>query len=102
MLFYQDRRAITGTMSSTAKIFTVTALNNATLTGAIYFPNNKIEIATINNFGGTASTGCTIWVGRYIKFQAFNNDYKGGCDAYGTTPVAIVTTTIVSKGKVFE
>ena len=102
VLFYQDRRATTGTMSSTAKIFTVTALNNATLTGAIYFPNNKIEIATINNFGGTASTGCTIWVGRYIKFQAFNNNYKGGCDAYGTTPVAIVTTTIVSKGKVFE
>jgi Flp pilus assembly protein TadG len=102
VLFYQDRRVATGNMASTAKIFTVTALNNATLTGAIYFPNNKIEIATINNFGGTASTGCTIWVGRYIKFQNFNNNYKGGCSAYGTTPVGIVTTTTVYKGKVFE
>lgn len=102
VLFYQDRRASTGTMTSTSKIFTVSSLNNATLTGAIYFPNNRIQISSINNFGGTASTGCTIFVGRYIKFSSFNNNYKGGCSAYGTTPVGVVTTTTVLKGKVFE
>lgn len=102
VLFYQDRRANTGTMSSTSKIFTVSSLNNATLSGAIYFPNNRIDISSINNFGGTASTGCTIFVGRYIKFSSFNNNYKGGCSTYGTTPVGITTTTTTLKGKVFE
>jgi Flp pilus assembly protein TadG len=102
VLFYQDRRVGTGTMTSSSKIFTVSSLNNATLSGAIYFPNNRIDISSINNFGGTASTGCTIFVGRYIKFSSFNNNYKGGCSSYGTTPVGIVTTTTVLKGKVFE
>jgi Flp pilus assembly protein TadG len=102
VLFYQDRRANTGTMTSTSKIFTVSSLNNATLSGAIYFPNNRIDISSINNFGGTATTGCTIFVGRYIKFSSFNNNYKGGCSAYGTTPVGITTTTTSLKGKVFE
>jgi Flp pilus assembly protein TadG len=102
VLFYQDRRANIGTMGSTSKIFTVSSLNNATLSGAIYFPNNRIDISSINNFGGTATTGCTIWVGRYIKFSSFNNNYKGGCSNYGTTPVGIETVTTVYKGKVFE
>jgi hypothetical protein len=91
-------------MTSSSKIFTVASLNNATLSGAIYFPKNRIDISSVNNFGGNASTGCTIWVGRYIKFSAFNNNYKGGCATYGTQPVGIATTTTttVLKGKVFE
>jgi Flp pilus assembly protein TadG len=104
VLFYQDSRATAGTMTSSSKIFTVASLNNATLSGAIYFPKNRIDISSVNNFGGNASTGCTIWVGRYIKFSAFNNNYKGGCATYGTQPVGIQTTTAttVLKGKVFE
>jgi hypothetical protein len=38
VLFYQDSRATAGTMTSTTKIFTVASLNNATLSGAVYFP----------------------------------------------------------------
>ena len=102
VLFYQDRRVPAGTMTSSSKIFTVTSLNNATLTGAIYFPNNRVDISNINNFGGNSSTGCTIFVGRYIKFTSFNNIYKGGCAAYGTTPVGVVTSTTVSKPRVLE
>ena len=102
VLFYQDRRANTGTMSSTSKIFTVSSLNNATLSGAIYFPNNRIDIASINNFGGDSSTGCTVFVGRYIKFTSFNNIYKAGCGLYGTTPVALTTNSTVTKARVLE
>ena len=49
VLFYQDRRVPNGTMSSTSKIFTISSLNTVTLTGAIYFPNNRIDISSINN-----------------------------------------------------
>ena len=93
VLFYQDSRAAKGTMASTSKIFTLSSLSNATLSGAVYFPNNAINISSINNIGGTASTGCTIWVGRYLKFSSYNNNFKGGCSTYGTTPVGIQTTT---------
>jgi hypothetical protein len=93
VLFYQDSRVAKGTMASTSKIFTLSSLNNATLSGAVYFPNNVINISSINNIGGTASTGCTIWVGRYVKFSSYNNNFKGGCSTYGTTPVGIQTTT---------
>ena len=96
VLFYQDSRVAKGTMASTSKIFTMSSLNNATLSGAVYFPNNAINISSINNIGGTASTGCTIWVGRYLKFSSYNNNFKGGCSTYGTTPVGIQTTTTTS------
>lgn len=102
VLFYQDRRANVGTMTSSSKIFAVSSLNNATLTGAIYFPSNRIDISNINNFGGNSTTGCTVFIGRYIKFTSFNNVYKAGCDAYGTTPAGITVTTTVSKAKVLE
>jgi hypothetical protein len=112
ILFYQDRRATTGTMASTTKIFTVASLNNATLSGAIYFPQNAIKISSINNFGsGGANTQCTIWVGRYLSFSNFNNNYKGGCTSYYNTAVPGVTTTTtststststVTKGKVVQ
>jgi len=102
ILFYQDPRATVGTMSSASKIFTVSSLSNATLTGAIYFPNNRIDISNISTFGGNATTGCTIWLGRYLKFSSFSSTYKGGCANYGTTPAGIVTTTTITKGKVFE
>ncbi len=93
VLFYQDRRVAAGTMSSTSKIFTLSSLNNATLAGAIYFPNNVINIASINNVGGSSTTGCTVWIGRYIKFSSYNNAFKGGCSNYGTKPAGITTTT---------
>ena len=112
ILFYQDRRATAGTMTSTSKIFTVASLNNATLSGAIYFPQNRIDISSINNFGGgSASTACTVWVGRYLKFSSFNNNYKGGCKTYYNTDVPGVsisssttttTTGTVTKGKVVQ
>jgi hypothetical protein len=109
VLFYQDRRAPAGTWSapnvtSTSKIFTVSSLKNVTFSGAIYFPQNPITIANVNNFSGN----CTIWIGRYINFDSFNNASKGGCSTYGTTPAGISTTTTstqtttTNKNKVME
>jgi Flp pilus assembly protein TadG len=92
VLFYQDRRATVGTMTSTSKIFTISSLNTVTLNGAIYFPNNRIDISSINN-AGSGANGCTIWIGRYIKFSSYNNNYMGGCATYGTTPALVPTTT---------
>ena len=97
-------------MNSSAKIFTVSSLNNATLSGAIYFPNNAINISSINNIGGDSSTGCTVWIGRYLKFSSYNNNYIAGCATYGTTPAGYTTTTTTTstksvttnKGKVVE
>jgi Flp pilus assembly protein TadG len=97
VLFYQDRRATTGTTTSSSKIFTVASLNNATLSGLVYFPQNRIDISTINNVGGSSTTGCTIWIGRYIKFSSYNNNYKGGCSTYNTTPAGVTTTTTANK-----
>jgi Flp pilus assembly protein TadG len=102
ILFYQDPRATTGTMSSTSKIFTVSSLSNATLSGAIYFPNNRIDISSISNFGGSPTTGCTIWLGRYLKFQSFSRTYKGGCANYGTTAPTITVTSTYTKARVLE
>ncbi len=107
VLFYQDRRVAAGTMNSSSKIFTLASLNNATLSGAVYFPNNAINISSINNIGGSSSTGCTIWIGRYLKFSSYNNNFKGGCAAYGTIPAGYTTTTttpgtVSYKGKVLE
>ncbi|HZP99683.1 MAG TPA: pilus assembly protein TadG-related protein [Reyranella sp.] len=101
ILFYQDRRASVGTWTSTSKIFTVSSLNTATLTGAIYFPNNRIEIANINNFDN-GNAKCTIWVGRYIKFSSLNNTNSGSCATYGTNPVSAISTTTVSKASTVE
>lgn len=92
VLFYQDRRVPNGTMSSTSKIFTISSLNTVTLTGAIYFPNNRIDISSINN-ASLANNGCTVWIGRYIKFSSYNNNYVAGCKAIGVTPPGIITTT---------
>lgn len=101
VLFYQDRNASVGTMSSTSKIFTLSSLNNARLSGAIYFPNNRIDISSLNN-AGTGTDGCTVWIGRYIKFSSYNNNYSAGCASLGTTPVGIPTTSTVDKAKIFE
>jgi len=98
VLFYQDRRVAAGTMGSSSKIFTISSLNAVTLNGAIYFPNNRIDISSVNNVG-SSTNGCTIWIGRYIRFSSYNNNYKGGCAAYGTLPVSITTA---GKIKVYE
>ena len=84
-------------------------LNTVTLTGAIYFPNNRIDIASINNSGSTTN-GCTVWIGRYIKFSSYNNNYVAGCASIGVTPPGIITTTTTTstststsnRGKVLE
>ena len=108
VLFYQDRRVAAGTMNSSTKIFTLSSLNNATLAGAIYFPNNAINISSINSVGGNSSTGCTVWIGRYLKFSSYNNNYVAGCGTYGTIPAGYTTTTTTTstvstnKGKVLE
>lgn len=108
VLFYQDRRVAAGTMSSSSKIFTLSSLNSATLAGAVYFPNNAINISSINNVGGNSSTGCTVWIGRYLKFSSYNNNYVAGCGTYGTIPAGYTTTTTspntvaTNKGMVLE
>ena len=108
IVFYQDRRATVGTMASTSKIFALSSLNNATLSGAIYFPNNLITISSINNTGANSTTGCSVWIGRYINFSSYNNNWIAGCSAYNTTPAGISTTTTttstqtVTKGKLVE
>ena len=104
VLFYQDRRAPDGTMTSTSKIFTISSLNTVTLNGAIYFPNNRIDISSINN-AGSGANGCTIWIGRYIKFSSYNNNYIGGCAAIGVSPRHHTTPTTIEPhqwGKVLE
>ena len=107
VVFYQDRRATTGTMSSTSKIFTISSLNTVTLTGTIYFPSNRIDIASINN-ASMKNDGCTVWIGRYVKFQSYNNNWVNGCAAIGVTPPGIITTTTTTStvtsntGKVLE
>jgi Flp pilus assembly protein TadG len=107
VLFYQDRRATTGTMSSTSKIFTISSLNTVNLTGTIYFPSNRIDIASINN-SSLANNGCTVWIGRYVKFSSYNNNYIAGCAAIGVTPPGVITTTTststttANRGKVIE
>jgi Flp pilus assembly protein TadG len=108
ILFYQDRRVANGTMSSTSKIFTVSSLNTANLTGAIYFPNNRIDISSLNN-NSNNNDGCTVWVGRYIKFSSYNNNWIAGCNAAGliNRPGILTTTTTTSvvsstKGKIYE
>ena len=104
VVFYQDNRATVGTMASTSKIFTLSSLNNATLSGAIYFPNNAINISSINNTGSNSTTGCTVWIGRYINFSSYNNNWIAGCGAYNTKAagIATTTTTTVTKGKLVE
>ena len=92
VLVYQDRRANVGTMSSTSKIFTLSSLNNAKLSGAIYFPNNRIDISSLNN-AGNSTQGCTVWIGRYVKFSSYNNNWIAGCATFGTTPAGYQTTT---------
>jgi Flp pilus assembly protein TadG len=92
VLVYQDRNAPIGTMTSTSKIFTLSSLNNAKLSGAIYFPNNRIDISSLNN-SGNSTQGCTVWVGRYIKFSSYNNNWIAGCSLFGTTPMGYQTTT---------
>ena len=99
VLFYQDRNAPTGTMASTSKTFTVSSINNATLAGAIYFPSNKIDISSMNN-GGSSSTGCTVYIGRYVKIASLNTIYIAGCAAMGTIPASIIQPTTI--GRVFE
>ncbi|WP_170921201.1 pilus assembly protein TadG-related protein [Enhydrobacter aerosaccus] len=104
VLFYQDRNAPIGTMTSTSKIFTVTSLNNAKLSGAVYFPNNRIDISSLNN-AGNSTNGCTVWVGRYLKFTSYNNNYVAGCGTFSTkwaTMQTTATTTIAGKAKICE
>lgn len=108
VLFYQDRRAPVGTMNSTSRILTLSSLSTATLTGAIYVPNNAINIASISNTGSNSATGCTVWIGRYIKFSSYSSNYVNGCKAVNTTPAGFVTTTTqtsqatTNKGKILE
>ncbi|MBS0541502.1 MAG: hypothetical protein JSR47_22245 [Proteobacteria bacterium] len=108
ILFYQDRRAPVGTMNSTSRILTLSSLSTATLTGAIYVPNNAINIASISSTGSNSSTGCTVWIGRYIKFSSYSSNYVNGCNDLNTTPAGFVTTTTqtsqatTNKGKILE
>jgi len=93
ILFYQDRNAPVGTMSSTSKIFTVSSVSSATLNGVIYFPNNKISLSSYSN-GSSSSTGCNVWVGRYLNLTSFSSSYVSGCKTnYNVSPPGVITTT---------
>jgi Flp pilus assembly protein TadG len=92
VLFYQDRNAPAGTMSSTSKIFNVSGISSVALNGAIYFPSNKIALSN-SGITGVAATGCTVLLGRYISLSSYGAAYVAGCGAFGTTPPGIATTT---------
>src|SRR5262249_5860580 len=101
VLFYQDRLATTGTMTTATapagSPFTVSSLNNVTLSGAVYFPKNRIDISQVNNIGGSPTNRCTIWIGRYIRFANYNYNSKGGCKNYETKPAGKTTTDTRNK-----
>src|SRR5476651_267849 len=92
VLFFQDRNATVGTMTATAKIFAVNTTSSATLSGAIYFPNNAIRIASISSSGSSNTTGCTVWIGRYIHSEQYIGNYIAGCGT-ATKPAGYSTTT---------
>lgn len=97
ILFYQDRNAPVGTMSSTSKIFTVSSISSATLNGAIYFPNNKIALSSYSN-GSSSAGGCNVWVGRYLNLTSFSSSYVAGCkNNYNLSVPGIITTTTSQK-----
>jgi hypothetical protein len=101
VLVYQDRNADLGTMNPAAPnystgIFTLFSLNNAKLAGAIYFPRNRIDLSQLNN-AGNSTQGCTVWIGRYVKFSQYNNNWIAGCSLFGTTPAGIQTTTTTTS-----
>ena len=101
ILFYQDRRVPNGTMTSTARSFYVSSLNNMSLNGAVYFPNNRIEVSSTNNLGN--STTCSVWIGRYVKLSSYNIiNSIAGCASYGTTPASIVTVGTVVRNRLVE
>ena len=91
VLFYQDRSVAAGTMSSTAKIFSMGNLSSANLSGAIYFPQNAIKVSNLSS-SGSSSTGCTVWIGRYIQFSQYSSNYVKGCTS-ATVPAGYTTTT---------
>ena len=101
LLFYQDRRATQGTMTSPSRAFVITSVNNAKIQGGIYVPQNRIDITNLNNIS-KSNVGCTVWVGRYVKFSLYNNNYIAGCDAGGTKRPAIRTSANTYKSKVLE
>lgn len=92
VLFYQDRSATAGTMSSTSNIFNLGNLSTATLSGAIYFPQNAIKVSNLSSSGSSSSTGCTVWIGRYIQFSSYSSNYVKGCTS-ATTPAGYNTTS---------
>ncbi len=79
-------------MTATSKIFAINTTNDATLTGAIYFPNNAIRIASIASTNATSSNGCAVWIGRYIHLEQLRSNYIAGCTS-ATTPAGYQTTT---------
>jgi hypothetical protein len=84
MLFFQDPDAPTGSGSSTTnKINGGSSLN---LTGALYFPNQKIDFS-----GGANAGGCTVLVGSVVEFSG-NSDLQIECDSTG---VELPKTTLV-------
>ena len=65
---------------------------------------------TVSGNASLANNGCTVWIGRYIKFASYNNNYVAGCSSIGVTPPGIITTTTTTststsssnRGKVLE
>jgi len=84
MLFYQDRDAPTGSGSSTTN--RINGGSDLSLTGAIYFPSQKIDFA-----GGGAAGGCTVLIGNVVEFTG-NSDLQIECTGTG---VELPTSTVV-------
>jgi hypothetical protein len=84
MLFFQDRDAPTGMGASTTN--RINGGSSFSMTGALYFPSQKIDFA-----GGANAGGCTVLVGSVVEFTG-NSDLQINCAGTG---VELPTTTIV-------
>ncbi len=86
ILFYQDRRAPTG---STDKF---NGGANQSLTGALYFPNQTVEYA--GNNSPNAAT-CTQIIGNQVVFTGNATINNTGCPGAGVQPLQITGVKVV-------
>jgi putative Flp pilus-assembly TadE/G-like protein len=77
ILFYQDRRATSGTVNS------VNGNSSSTFSGAMYFPNQQLDINGTSNLNFT----CAQFVARDVSFSG-NGSVNNTCTAgYGNTNI---------------
>lgn len=74
VLFYQDRAALT-LGNGAESVNTITGNSNLSLTGAVYFPSQRI------NYKGTGGlrSSCTRLIANRIGFTGTSSAFSGGC-----------------------